>query len=84
MAFNPDRWLVGMPGNPTGSLPSVDVFDIAFGYGRRLCPGLHVARHGLWIFMATILASFDIRQKIDPSTKQPIIPEAKWTGDGMR
>lgn len=77
MVFNPDRWLENTP-------PAVDVFDISFGYGRRICPGIHVARNGLWIFIATILSSFDIRQKIDPATNQPIIPEAKWTGGGIR
>ncbi|KZS90974.1 cytochrome P450 [Sistotremastrum niveocremeum HHB9708] len=34
--------------------------DMAFGFGRRICPGRHFASAWIWITMATILSAFDI------------------------
>lgn len=95
MTFNPDRWLASSPGyvtltpecdgvtEKTGST-TIDPWSVAFGYGRRICPGIHVARTGLFLSMARILSSFEIRRKIDPITRMPIVPEAKWTGGSIR
>ncbi|KAG9025531.1 hypothetical protein FRB95_010080 [Tulasnella sp. JGI-2019a] len=77
MTFNPDRYLNSTTNDKDGVL---DPWEVGFGYGRRICQGIPVVRSGLWIAVATILSSFDIRPKIDPATKEPIVPEAKWTG----
>ncbi|KAG9084682.1 hypothetical protein FRC06_003943, partial [Ceratobasidium sp. 370] len=47
--FNPDRFLD----------PNVPVIP-AFGFGRRLCPGIHFAQATLFIVMSSILAAFNI------------------------
>ncbi|ETW82115.1 cytochrome P450 monooxygenase 109, partial [Heterobasidion irregulare TC 32-1] len=39
---------------------------IAFGFGRRVCPGRWVALDHLWITMASILAVFTIAKPKDP------------------
>ncbi|KAJ3474624.1 hypothetical protein NLI96_g12357 [Meripilus lineatus] len=52
--FKPERFLA----KPDGSgepLPRA-----TFGFGRRICPGRHLAVSELWIAIASILAVFDI------------------------
>ncbi|KAJ7626268.1 cytochrome P450 [Mycena polygramma] len=43
----------------------------AFGFGRRICPGKHLAENSVFIIIASILASFDI----SPSEKSPLKPD---------
>ncbi|KAG8717957.1 hypothetical protein FRC09_013383 [Ceratobasidium sp. 395] len=52
--FNPDRFLD----------PSVQPAP-SFGFGRRMCPGLHFAQSSLFIFIASILATFNIEMAKD-------------------
>ncbi|KAG9029268.1 hypothetical protein FRB95_005542 [Tulasnella sp. JGI-2019a] len=78
--FNPDRFLDENLAAQDAGNPRPDPWDVIFGYGRRICPGASVARTGLWITMATILANFDIRPKIDPKTKKPIVTEPLFSG----
>ncbi|KAK7052980.1 hypothetical protein VNI00_004301 [Paramarasmius palmivorus] len=37
----------------------------AFGFGRRICPGRHMAYASLWIAVASILKTFDIVKAVD-------------------
>ncbi|KAG8992293.1 hypothetical protein FRB95_005541 [Tulasnella sp. JGI-2019a] len=80
--FDPDRFLAkySSPQDEGAIDPRPDPLTIVFGYGRRACPGIHVAQSGLWLAMATILSCFDIRPKIDPKTMKPMILEPKFTG----
>jgi len=57
MTFNPDR-LIAQPGKPA----EPDPFDVAFGYGRRACPGAQLAQSILFIFASTVLSVFDIEK----------------------
>ncbi|KAL8704536.1 MAG: hypothetical protein Q9201_002310 [Fulgogasparrea decipioides] len=34
-----------------------------YGFGRRLCPGIHVAEQSLFIVVSRVLWAFDIREK---------------------
>uniref|UniRef100_A0A0W0FF05 Cytochrome P450 n=3 Tax=Moniliophthora roreri TaxID=221103 RepID=A0A0W0FF05_MONRR len=36
-----------------------------FGYGRRICPGRHMAYSSLWISIASILKTFNISKAVD-------------------
>ncbi|KAJ3571148.1 hypothetical protein NP233_g3942 [Leucocoprinus birnbaumii] len=38
---------------------------LSFGFGRRLCPGQHLATNTVWLTIATVLASFDIGLPFD-------------------
>ncbi|TDZ68014.1 Fumitremorgin C synthase [Colletotrichum trifolii] len=58
-AFRPERWLEDK------NLPNT-----AFGYGRRTCPGRHLARESLWIFFARLLWAFEFEHSVDPVTKE--------------
>ncbi|KAJ1306124.1 hypothetical protein OPQ81_010835 [Rhizoctonia solani] len=64
--FKPERFL----NNDTPSAPG-------FGFGRRSCPGQHYAEASLFVLIASILAVFDIKPKVNPVTGREEIPEAK-------
>ncbi|KAG8909853.1 hypothetical protein FRC00_009323, partial [Tulasnella sp. 408] len=51
--FDPDRYY-----NGTAKL---DSRDFVFGFGRRVCPGNHLAIQGIFMTVATILWSFEIK-----------------------
>ncbi|EIN06167.1 cytochrome P450 [Punctularia strigosozonata HHB-11173 SS5] len=58
-SFNPARFL-----GASGQLdPSVRDPDYAFGFGRRICAGRHMASDSIWIMMASILATFKISRR---------------------
>ncbi|KZP21392.1 cytochrome P450 [Athelia psychrophila] len=58
--FNPDRFM------KDGNLdPLVRDPEAPFGYGRRICPGRHMARDTIWINIACILACFNIEKPLD-------------------
>ncbi|GLB41042.1 putative cytochrome p450 [Lyophyllum shimeji] len=65
--FMPERFL-----DAKGNLKS-DYETSAFGFGRRLCPGVPFAERSLWINIAMMLWTFNIRKskEIDPKTGQP-------------
>ncbi|GJJ05843.1 hypothetical protein Clacol_000030 [Clathrus columnatus] len=50
-AFNPKRFLKEGVKDP----------DPAFGYGRRICPGRYMAENILFIIVASVLYTFDIK-----------------------
>ncbi|CEL61447.1 O-methylsterigmatocystin oxidoreductase OS=Aspergillus parasiticus GN=ordA PE=3 SV=1 [Rhizoctonia solani AG-1 IB] len=51
--FNPSRFL--------GPNPEPDPRKFIFGFGRRVCPGLHVANNSTWVICTALLSVFDIR-----------------------
>ncbi|KLO20177.1 CyP450 monooxygenase [Schizopora paradoxa] len=59
-AFKPERWLE--PESEHGPIP---VHKVAFGFGRRICPGRHWADNAVFIAIASILASFNIERAKD-------------------
>ncbi|TCD67113.1 hypothetical protein EIP91_000576 [Steccherinum ochraceum] len=69
--FNPDRFMLG------GALnTSPDVRDpeaAAFGFGRRICPGRFMAKESMWIAMAVILATVDIRPVKDERGVEAVV-----------
>ncbi len=63
--FKPERWLKNGRLNP-------DVRDsetIAFGYGRRSCPGKHFAMSSLYMIVSTVLHTLSIKAPTDPEGK---------------
>ncbi|KDR66544.1 hypothetical protein GALMADRAFT_259056 [Galerina marginata CBS 339.88] len=59
--FKPDRFL-----SKDGQLDEGvrDPSLMAFGFGRRLCPGIHVGQSMLWLAVASILSTFEISQAV--------------------
>ncbi|KAF4634650.1 hypothetical protein G7Y89_g3439 [Cudoniella acicularis] len=54
--FNPDRYVPKDQGGLGEPLP-----EGPFGFGRRVCLGRHLALAGVYIFMAHLLATFDLK-----------------------
>lgn len=71
--FDPDRFMSGNNLNPSVPHP-----DAAFGFGRRICAGKHIAESSLWIAIASILSTLDIGKKLD-EIGQPITPPGNYT-----
>ncbi|KAG7439842.1 cytochrome P450 [Guyanagaster necrorhizus] len=52
--FDPQRWLT-----PDGTIRD-DIKNYNFGFGRRVCPGMHVANRSLFVNTALLMWAFDI------------------------
>ncbi|GLB38520.1 putative cytochrome p450 [Lyophyllum shimeji] len=53
-----------------------------FGFGRRACPGRHLANDSLWIAMATILSTVHISREVAENGKE-IIPDGTPVAEGI-
>ncbi|QRV89149.1 cytochrome P450 family protein [Ceratobasidium sp. AG-Ba] len=67
--FNPERYLVDNP--------PPEPENYAFGFGRRACPGIHIAQQSMWMSISNILANFTINKARDEHGKE-ITPEEKY------
>ncbi|KZS94743.1 cytochrome P450 [Sistotremastrum niveocremeum HHB9708] len=63
--FRPERFIEGE------KLQSqcFEVQELAFGIGRRVCPGKYFASSALWLTISVILTLFDISKAIDENGK---------------
>ncbi|TFK34601.1 cytochrome P450 [Crucibulum laeve] len=59
--FNPERFLKNGHLDPTVK----DPLSVAFGFGRRFCPGSHIAVQAVWLAAASILSTFNIYKAVD-------------------
>lgn len=73
--FIPERFFAGEPGQQ--QLPTV-----GFGYGRRVCPGRHVARNSLWIAISRLLWTFDVKPAMTAEGAPILVDSTKCT-DGL-
>ncbi|KAJ7664865.1 cytochrome P450 [Mycena rosella] len=72
--FNPDRFM--------GPSPAPHPTELGvFGYGRRICPGIHLADVSVWICVAKAVAGLTITRAIDAAGNE-IDPVAETT-DGV-
>ena len=67
--FDPSRWL--------NDKKPLDPRGFVFGYGRRICPGMHVAQASVWIAIASVLATFSIK-KVKNSMGEDITPPLEF------
>ncbi|KAF9479967.1 cytochrome P450 [Pholiota conissans] len=57
--FKPERFL-----DENGEINDDDHI-LAFGFGRRICVGKHVATHIIWMMITSIIAAFDVSKAKD-------------------
>jgi len=62
--FDPSRYL---PAPLGGGEP---FFHDVYGFGRRICPGRHLANESVWIAIVTMLATVTISKPIDENGKE--------------
>lgn len=69
MEFNPDRFLGAKSSadEPNG----LDPRSVAFGFGRRVCPGRHLADCALWTTIVHVLSLFSIQAAADAMCDAP-------------
>ncbi|KAJ8080303.1 hypothetical protein AAF712_003741 [Marasmius tenuissimus] len=73
--FRPERFLT-----KDGQLdPNVRHPDVAFGFGRRSCPGNDIAEMSMWVTVATLLVCFDFGTYVDPKTGKEEAPSGEYT-----
>lgn len=53
-----------------------------FGAGRRKCPGIHLIESGLWLVIARIVATLDIRKKVVDGVE--VEPEVSYDNAFLR
>ncbi|PFH51132.1 hypothetical protein AMATHDRAFT_80422 [Amanita thiersii Skay4041] len=73
--FKPERFL-------DASDRRIKDFDLPFGFGRRICPGMHLASNSLFINIARITWGFNILPEPD-SHGVPILPDLHNFTDGF-
>jgi len=74
-SFRPERWLEKewpTYREPLTHYPNLQNFS-AFGFGRRICPGLNIAERSLYILIARIAWCCDISQRQSPNG-EAIVP----------
>jgi cytochrome P450 len=64
-SFNPDRYIPKEQGGLGEPLP-----EGPFGFGRRVCLGRHLALAGVYSFISTMLATFDLKPVIGPNGEE--------------
>ncbi|KAI3615877.1 cytochrome p450 [Moniliophthora roreri] len=62
----------------------VNINDVlAYGFGRRICVGRHLADAMLWLTFASVLACFNIDKERDEQGKDIDVPERYSDGPGL-
>ena len=70
--FKPERYI--------GKEPQQDPRTIAFGFGRRICPGLNLAEASVFISCAMSLAVFDISKAVENGVEiTPVVDNTPGT-----
>lgn len=61
MEYRPERYLKEGKFDPDG----IDTDSVAFGFGRRICPGRHLSDNSLYSIVSCLLAVYDIKPPVD-------------------
>ncbi|OCH92747.1 cytochrome P450 [Obba rivulosa] len=73
--FRPERFLETAD-------PRLQNFELPFGFGRRICVGMHLALHSLFINISRILWAYNILSAIDEFGKE-VVPDPWDFTDGF-
>ncbi|KAF9041392.1 cytochrome P450 [Panaeolus papilionaceus] len=64
--FNPERYLKDGKLDPSMRDPTL----LNFGFGRRICPGMHMGLSMVWMTALSILATYKISKALDEKGKE--------------
>ncbi|KAF8999598.1 cytochrome P450 [Cyathus striatus] len=62
--------------------PRLVNYTISFGFGRRICPGMHIAHQSLFILITRILWAFDVLPVKD-NKGHPVVPPTDQFTTGL-
>jgi cytochrome P450 len=80
MQFSPERYLTRTSSGEWVLRDDVrDPRNFCFGFGRRACPGTHIAEQSLFASVATVLHTLDVRRSKNANGEE-IVPEADVSG----
>jgi cytochrome P450 len=80
--FMPERYLDRLPSGAWSTRTDVrDPRDFAFGFGRRICPGVHIAEQSLFAMVATVLHTLSVGRSKDVDGNE-IVPQPD-AGSGL-
>ncbi|KAJ6604989.1 cytochrome P450 [Mycena sp. CBHHK59/15] len=71
--FNPDRFVGSSSDAAVNPFP-----ELAYGFGRRICPGRFLATDTVWIVVASVLAAYKICKPLDENGKE-YTPKVEYT-----
>lgn len=75
------RTEISYPAACTGSLLTLSEHHYAYGAGRRMCPGIHLAERNQWRIVAKMIWAFDIQEPVDANGRKITLdPEDYQTG----
>ncbi|KAJ3568619.1 hypothetical protein NP233_g5596 [Leucocoprinus birnbaumii] len=66
--FKPERF-IGEDGRMRDDMPDPEIV-VTFGFGRRICPGAHIARSTLFMAAASLLHLFNITHAVNEHGKE--------------
>ena len=78
-SFKPERFLEPVDAETKKRL---DPRNYVFGAGRRRCPGTHLIDWGLWLVIARIVSTLDIRKKVVDGVE--VEPEVSYDNAFLR
>lgn len=85
-SFLPERFLKSSATAASGYVLNPDILDpvdVAFGFGRRICPGRYMAYESMWLTVASVLAAFKVEMAADQNG-DPITPTGQYSRGFVR
>ncbi|KAK8024078.1 cytochrome P450 [Apiospora rasikravindrae] len=83
--FDPSRWATDSQNSAeAANNPDVSQRDhFAFGAGRRICQGMHIADRSLFLAISRTLWAFDFKRTVGGRTGKEIVPDTDDLVDGL-
>ncbi|KAL1710405.1 cytochrome P450 [Schizophyllum commune] len=81
--LNPDRFMLTEHGTKPGVDDSAFRSTLIFGFGRRICPGMHLANVSVALAAMKLLWAFEFRPPMDPETAMPVQLDIMKKRDGI-
>ena len=81
--FEPRRFLNDPEFGDAKPFPASEKVSPSFGWGRRICPGEHLATNSVFITVAKLCWAFNVRKYVDESGKVETPDTYAYTDGGF-